>query len=113
MTDVRATIYREAAELLRKDGWTQHTGLNYAGNRCLTNATTMAGIKRGINWIDRRFGGFDQDSFFSPLIVALREQWTWNGPLTGWNDQPGRTVDEVITLLEQTAEKLEADETIA
>jgi hypothetical protein len=46
--------------------------------------------------------------------MALREQWAFPfGPLTWWNDSPGRTADEVITLLEQTAEKLEADETIA
>jgi hypothetical protein len=113
MTDRRAAIYREAAEVLRKDGWTQHTGLNYAGNRCLTNATTMVALKRGINSIDLGFCGFDQANIFLPLIMALREQWAWNGPLTGWNDQPERTADEVITLLEQTAEKLEADETIA
>jgi hypothetical protein len=109
----RAAIYRETAELLRKDGWTQHTGLNAAGNRCLTNATTMVGMKRGINVTDLGFCGFDRTNIFLPLIMALREQWAWDGPLTAWNDSPWRTAEEVIMLLEQTAEKLEADETIA
>jgi hypothetical protein len=113
MTDVRPAVYREAAELLRKDGWTQHTGLNDAGNRCLTNATTAVAMNLGFSPIDLGLCGFDRSNIFLPLIMALREQWAWNGPLIQWNDSPWRTAEEVIMLLEQTAEKLEADETVA
>jgi hypothetical protein len=108
MTDQRAVLYRKTAELLRQDGWTQGVSRDLLGKRCLVGAAGQVGMELGFG----PFNPFNSNVLFLPLLTVLREQWDWNSGLAHWNDEPGRTFDEVITLLEQTAEKLEADETI-
>jgi hypothetical protein len=106
--DERVIVYRETAKLLRKKGWMQGAPYNGAGNQCLVYT---------VDCILRRLGQGGLEGTMldvaSPLMEALglapSAYWA---TLLDWNDEPGRTADEVITLLEQTAEKLEADETI-
>jgi hypothetical protein len=107
MTHQRAAIYRQAAGILRTGGWTQQMGINAAGNRCLTQAVHDSGIE-----LECLQAFAYPVELFEPLMKTLREQWNWEGSPVIWNDMSGRTADEVITLLEQTAEKLEADETM-
>jgi hypothetical protein len=107
VTDQRAILYRKTAELLRQDGWTQGISINAAGNRCLTQAVHDSGTE-----LECLQALAYPVELFEPLMKTLREQWKWEGCPIIWNDSPGRTAEEVIILLEQTAEKLEADETI-
>jgi hypothetical protein len=107
MTNKPAAIFRATAELLRRDGWIQDLDTNADGNRCLVQAldTICASQSRKVR---SRY----HTDILDPLRKTLREQWGWNESAIDWNDEPGRTAEEVITLLEQTAEKLEADETM-
>jgi hypothetical protein len=108
VTDERVAVYRKAAELLRQDGWTQGAFFDETGKHCLVAAVRAANLEITSEWEFPLSAGLKYQ-----LHKTLREQWGSRLSLTWWNDAPGRTADEVITLLEQTAEKLEADETIA
>jgi hypothetical protein len=106
--DERVIVYRETAKLLRKRGWMQGAPHNAAGNRCLVYAVECILMQLGQGGL-----GSTMQNVASPLMetLGLAPSIYWD-TLLDWNDAPGRTFDEVITLLEQTAEKLEADETI-
>jgi hypothetical protein len=106
--DERIIVYRETAKLLRKRGWTQGVPHNAAGNRCLVYAVDCVLMQLGQGGVDGTM-----QNVASPLMEALglAPSVYW-ATLVDWNDEPGRTFDEVITLLEQTAEKLETNETI-
>lgn len=82
----------EAANLLEKDGWCQHTCKNALGERCILGALGEVikpdlGAMGTYRWMTKKLHTF--------IDMAVTE----------WNDQPGRTKAEVLALLRQTAAK--------
>lgn len=89
MTAQVAADLRAAADVLRRDGWTQG-GLSADGRHCAIEALfrATAGVGRALVAHD-----------------ALRSQV---GKVATWNDTPGRTADEVIAALEAAADAADA-----
>ncbi len=88
-----AEVARRAADLLERDGWCQGRFSTFARRRCLSGALMAA------------------DRWGSPAVQQVQKQvlvhtGTWCP--SQWNDAPGRTADEVIALLRQVADELEA-----
>lgn len=101
------TLLREAAKILRRDGWCQKTNKNQMGQHCLVGA------------IEEAFG---REQFFALnskphcYIEALDRVRAAMLPdetdveaigrrsVTYWNDMPGRTAEDVIAVLERAAE---------
>lgn len=97
-----AADLRAAAEVLRRDGWTQGDLVDKDGCRCVLGAIDRAAWER----LDER--SVDDD--------LVQEMWTAVAKIIGtnaivkWNDDPGRTADEVIAALEAAAAAAEADQ---
>jgi hypothetical protein len=74
---------RAAANVLRRDGWTQG-GLSLDGRRCVVEALFRAtpGVGRALVAAD----------FLRSTVVHKR--------IARWNDEPGRTADEVFAAIE-------------
>lgn len=96
-------LLRKAADEIRRRGW--HQG-DYGWSRmdpencgvCSIGAIRAA--SSGTPW-DPYFGG----GVFAPL---KREIGTWD--IVGWNDKPGRTVEEVLDAFEKAAVAAELEE---
>ena len=78
------------SDVLRRDGWCQGTGTDRAGRHCAGGA------------IGGAFSISEVDAFAAFHTAAVKEQPF----LSRWNDTPGRTKEEVITLLEKVEYKL-------
>ena len=97
MTAQVAADLRAAAEVLRRDGWTQGDYEKADGCKCLSGALRSV------------CGGID-----STEPERYLPAWGYLRALIGreaitWNDAPGRTADEVIAALEAAADAAEAD----
>jgi hypothetical protein len=106
-TDVDPTVYRQAADVLRHDSWGQGRLHGSDGTHCLVGALCVVTGKNG-NLLAK------VEPELTPLADLLGGNPACGGELAeiviiNWNDADGRTADEVVTLLEQAAEKLEAD----
>lgn len=85
------SVYAEAAELIRKDGWAQGWFYRPGRGHCVFGA-----IQAVTN------GNPDQRSPRSDALVGRLEDVIGCGlGIEEWNDEPGRTVEDVINLLEQ------------
>lgn len=102
-------IYREAADLIEKDAWVQGAYRSPLGCWCLSGAIAfVAGGLVGQIGIAAASGG--SEAFYerlSALETCLLPGDVRN--IVGWNDTPGRTVEEVITLLRDRADQMEAE----
>lgn len=78
--------YLAAADLLERGGWCQGRGRGPGGSKCLVMALVYATIK---------------DADYPKAIEAL-ESRLGKRP-ADWNDEPGRTKEEVIALLREAA----------
>lgn len=99
VTDLEiAADLRSAADYLRTHGWTTGTyGLN-GGARCLVGA--LVGPRLSTARLVE----------ILPDLRALgleRAAWVSDAAATAWNDEPGRTLEEVLDRLESTATLLE------
>lgn len=80
-----------AREYLLTHGWTQGTFQNEQGNVCLMGAFTRSGcVSLGEDVFDR-------------ILFDIRV--LTGGPALCWNDQPGRTFNEVMDLFDELALK--------
>lgn len=91
-----AADLRAAADVLERDGWTQGEYEQPDGCKCISGA--LRSVCGGIDTTDT-------DRYLSAWY-ALR-------PVIGrgainWNDEPGRTADEVIAALRTAADAAEA-----
>src|SRR5262245_269254 len=91
-TVMQASILRRAADVLRTHGWVQ----NYSGN-----PESGFDVLAAIAVAD---GGQNVQIRLS-IIEELRSKLPV--PVAEWNDEPGRTVGDVLSLLESTAASLE------
>lgn len=88
-TKTAATVLREARELLVRDGWCQGEYRAGNGRLCLVGAV------------------FSATPY--PASALGRLEAIQSGAL-GWNDAPGRTVDEVLALLDRAIGEAEREE---
>ena len=102
MTAQVAADLRAAADVLRRDGWTQGAYLNSdTGCRCLVGALDYVYGRRGVGWM----GDSSESEAYDALEAVIGDQ----SPIA-WNDRRGRTADEVIAALEAAADAAEADQ---
>lgn len=83
-----AVVLRSAADILRRDGWRQGS-MGVAGRAaCLREAVCRAqGAK----------------PYYGRLARNALAAATGDFRIPDWNDEPGRTIDEVLDLLERVA----------
>jgi hypothetical protein len=87
-----------ATTLIKRDGWTQGIYGNPDAGYCIKGALSTA-IRSGT--------GASQDTYSAGLgciELVLRAMAGSCQEAAGWNDAPGRTADEVVTVLRQAAE---------
>jgi hypothetical protein len=85
-------VFQRAAEILRERGWCQGQYVCDDGSCCLLGAVLTAEDPDAP--VDRPWPRWMQDYWDAAVPRGL--------PAT-WNDEPGRTADEVIALLERLA----------
>lgn len=83
-------IKKKMADLLRECGWCQNQLVNSNGERCLTGAFSKVFSVRTTSprWLN------EWQSVREDLKVRC------NGNIAAWNDVSGRTIEEVLELLE-------------
>jgi hypothetical protein len=91
-----AADLRAAAEVLRRDGWTQEKFTSLAGCHCAAGAMRMVAedVEKWRDAIDALCDGLA----IAPYPISVYR----------WNDAPERTADEVIAALEAAADAAEA-----
>lgn len=110
MSAQTAADLRAAADVLEWDGWTQEEYVGPNGCRCIVGAVTKV------------LGGDDGEMSVpvankERLFAARRLVATQIGDartdywfdVIDWNDEPGRTADEVIVALRAAADRAEAE----
>jgi hypothetical protein len=98
-----AADLRAAAEVLRRDGWTQEY-MHCDGKHCALGAVEVVvdpDLHDDDGWDD------EQNRRFADAAKLLRRV-TGESQIVDWNDAPGRTADEVIAALEAAAQAAEA-----
>jgi len=93
-------ILNSAADLLEKDGWCQGYPNNALGQRCALGAI----------WDVEHYGpeAGQAEDLVRQLITKKRYGGTVSATyplaISTWNDQPGRTAQEVIAVLREAAQ---------
>jgi hypothetical protein len=90
-TTTTVDVFERAAELLKRDGWTQNSFGQSGEPMCLVGAISVARSELAlppetVQW-ERAFS----------ILYSL----TFPEKLTEWNDDEGRTAQEVLYLLER------------
>jgi hypothetical protein len=96
-----AEVYEEAAEYLEEYGWIKGDMGQHGGPRCLTGAIESVngmGSNRELAFI---VSALELGACFMPDCDG-----SCGSPVVAWNDDPGRTADEVINTLHALANKL-------
>lgn len=95
------TICLRAAEVLRERGWTQRLAVADDGRVCAMGAIWVA------MGADLREGVFNQNGASADTVIevenAFRKAMNCDQFVARWNDEPGRTVENVIAGFEATA----------
>ena len=101
MTPV-ADVLNGAADLIERDGWTQHQYRGPNGEHCVTDALMRAaGTQPGDSGAPGALVLYSSASL--TLAVEVHE-----GRLPIWNDEFGRTKAEVVAALRAAAERAAA-----
>lgn len=86
---------------LKEHGWCQGFGggRKSSNARCLMRATSVVSPFRLVAWAQNVI------SRAEAIVIRARRRhrWTRRHPLARWNDQKGRTLDEVLALLRMVA----------
>ena len=86
------------SELLKKNGWRQYSAGLPNGPNCIVGIVTYA---FGFNMTEVK------RDFFVRIIEILSVK-----SIADWNDTPGRTMEEVVTVLEKVEAEMWPQETI-
>lgn len=110
-TDIDPAVYRKAAQVIRTGGLTQGAFFTDDGKHCTVGALrTLTGslpeTYRFLPLLADLIGGPQPCPCGGTGCGTALDPY---GNVTRWNDHPQRTPDDVLLLLEQAAEKLEAD----
>ena len=98
-----AEVYEKAAEYAERVGWRQHEAGEFGVPRCFIGLTASA-----VGESRNDYGGWtlrDADLWSRANLFAEKALQADEGMIT-WNDDPDRTVDEVINTLHALANKL-------
>ena len=93
---------RVAADVLERDGWTQHAPIDGAGRRCAAGALAWAvsnGVASYPSWLIGEALDRWRDAE-EELRLQIDEE-----SVMYWNDDPERTADEVVAALRAAAER--------
>jgi hypothetical protein len=95
-------VLNTAADLLERDGWTQKRMYD-DGTRCMVGAMLCAatGIESYVRMSDFTEDQLNVYQEGRQTVVELLGSFM----LTGWNDTPGRTQEEVVQVLRDAAVK--------
>jgi hypothetical protein len=98
-------VLRKAAQVLREGGWVQGIVETPRGQHC-----TLGALRKALHYPRSDHLLQPEVDLLSELIggAAPSGVWWWEA-VSDWNDAVGRTAADAITLLEQAAEKAEAD----
>jgi hypothetical protein len=104
MTAQTAADLRAAADVLRRDGWTQGA-YHCEGSHCAVGAIEMS---TGV-WVKGQYRNYAEPRV-TEAWRALMKHLGHDEPnaIFAFNDAPGRTADEVIAALEAAAQAAEA-----
>lgn len=114
-------VFRDAADILRRDGWQQRSPLaDGPGTHCLLDAVAEAkGLPHQYSELtqsDKRWASPDlrpEGKHLASVIAEQEKHWQDHArdPYSAayWNDMPGRTEDEVLALLEKAATSAPVD----
>lgn len=89
------TILKRTAQLIRTDGWCQHTTTKPSGECCLSYALSRAGRTYGLQsrWDAR-----------NAVLETIRSTFRrHNTHIIEWNDTRGRNKAQVLTVLRKAA----------
>jgi hypothetical protein len=105
-----AADLRAAADVLERDGWTQGVYVANDGCRCALGA--ILGVVDPEADTPSWFADAEQQQRFTFAADALIKAMDFNLGLylVDWNDDPGRTADEVIAALRAAADQAEAQQ---
>jgi hypothetical protein len=92
-----AQVLRRAARVLREEGWCKGALMDGAGRRCLLGAVDAAASR--MPFYSHRAQAW--------AMVALSD-YLGGYTFAAFNDAPGRTVDQVLVLLEAVADQEDA-----
>lgn len=112
MTASIAAAYRGAAQRIGNVGWIQGTWTGDDGSECLVQAL---GRWTGVVGCGEITTNQLPKAYLQPLVTELGvtpEDDTRHGlaaAVWGWNDEDGRTAQEVTALLQRVAKQLEAE----
>lgn len=95
MEDRLAVLYDETRRVLKEHGWCQGTLSNIEGQVCLVMALTLAANDASVPTIVH-------------TAVNTLTDWVGQHPAL-WNDQPGRTYEQVEDMLKSLAAHLRAE----
>jgi hypothetical protein len=114
-----AADLRAAAEVLRRDGWTQGAYHTLAGCHCAEGALALTvgqhvydeGLPDApVTYLDVNWWAVNTESAWLRRDAAEDALRHHVGPdIVEWNDTPDRTADEVIAALEAAADAAEAE----
>jgi len=92
-----STLCLRAADVIRERGWCQETCMDEKGSVCLLGALLTA------DGIDLLAAEVVSCSYLERVTERAIERHINHDSVPGWNDKEGRTVEEVIAVLEATA----------
>lgn len=99
-----ADLLNEAADIIAFEGWTQHIAVDLEGRHCLVGALRASANRNNV--VPARFAlqvAVAQHLGMRPTMLGAYIDIL---PLTEWNDTRGRTVDQVVDALRDTAKKI-------
>jgi hypothetical protein len=104
-----AQAAREAADLIRRTGWVQNGVAHWKGDELV--GMCIGGALNAALYTEPVFGE-EEGAWTQPVLHVLREQYPdypWvnaaraDSLVVNWNDDPDRTKDEVLAILEKLA----------
>lgn len=98
---ITAQLLRNARHYLEEHGWIQNTLGHPGGPRCLLGAIFAVNHDHSITR-----SGLNRALGFS----ASHRTASHRTPFVAWNDEPGRTIEDVYALLDQVIAALEREE---
>ncbi|MFE7797029.1 hypothetical protein [Nocardia sp. NPDC057440] len=88
-------VLKSAKALLVLDGWTQGSYLNDEGRMCANGA---------LYWVEGHYYSGSGKHLIETVREITNDQYIG---VESWNDQPGRTVEEVLDMYDKTIARLE------
>jgi hypothetical protein len=103
-----AAILEKAAEVLETEGWSQGRYVTHADGNLFDSPSftycAVGAIRRAVS--GNTYLQMSQDLLWAATHTSNLLSSKLRQPITAWNDQSGRTADEVIDLMKETAKDI-------